>query len=243
MRWTRIPIAALLVATVLGIGPAAAQKRDVAWKGALAYDDTFAFGLWLSHVGIDGSGDDGMGELASTDSSGQFGVFRFSVGGTLRETRFGSVIGLDFTMGLGWFTSDVLHPAGGGTWGRLFLDVESNVLAEIYRHRMARLTLVGGGGLNTDMAYLVAGARVAGELPDKKMAWEVAFTDRPGVSYDEADAREQRLAATLILRGHRLGLGLELWHGHQRGEGGTPPPSRALRGDYDVLFVNVTGRR
>jgi hypothetical protein len=196
---------------------------------------------------------------------GNFGLFRFTIGGYMRATRFRSLVGGELTMGFGWLgTSAVTNQGSAGlegmTWGRYFFDMDAGLtLMILERFGLmgffdARLSVQGGVGFNNDMSYLYTGGRLATSL-FFGLEGEASYQYRWGNSYADGDATEHRVAASLIVPNAKKdgswALTAEVWRGDQRKtamdtatmtELVVATPGRAFKGEYTAVLLGASIR-
>jgi hypothetical protein len=271
MENTTMKITASLALAAVLLASAAAQAEETPEKGCFGLGDYMILslhgaGLSQNTVGA-GAVDPSTGQAGPAEEqelSGNFGIFRFTVGGYMRATRFRSLVGAEMTIGLGWLgTSAVVKDETqleGMTWGRYYFDMDTGLtLMVLERFGLlgmfdARLSAQGGVGFNNDMRYVYTGARLATNLPFG-LEGEGSYQYRWGSSYSGGDASEHRLGATLIVPNKKndggWGLTGEVWRGDQQKteldmatmtEHVVATPGRAFKGEYTVVMLGASIR-
>ncbi len=248
-----------LLALAAAVATPASARADA--PGSLGLSDKYAIELLVGQHTADAQlleEDAAMGTPPTpAEFSGNMGMLRFKYGGYFRASRFGSLMGVEFTTSFGFFSQpavarDIQDGEGTNvdldnmTWGKFFHDMELGLNADfLHRYVLGKLTrfmLVGGIGYNTDMSYLYAGGRFGYQLSDSLEVAGTAEFRRGGSAAEGHKHRKYRLGGTIVLPNSKLGVGAELWVGDNRRDDDTTTITRALRGEYTSMFVTVSFR-
>ena len=211
------------------------EEPEPEYKGTLGMREAATVGLWVGPVKNTTSSSAGTPPVKTDKTdSGQMGLVRIDFGGNARMTRFGSLVGYEFSTAFGFFTSGI--GPGKSLSSRLFWDLDAILDVAFMHSGSHRVMFQGGAGLNLDAYYLIAGAKIAASIGHGAMAIELGYQYRRGTGWGADAVGEHRGKGLIILSKHKVGIGAEYWRGHDRRADGSASGTPALRGAYQAIL-------